>query len=174
MHRWWQHLARAADNIACSSEELRDLLEDAATRTLKKSMQGIMDAVLKIVLAGDTDLFPDFDRAIDQLRSKTADPNCQVFLDALEYECRNANYQLAIKQAVAQTADEVARRHCRLIEEHFRRQSTQSRSDQVRFRLEGARRSADFSQFKIDRKSGRIQYPNRSLRNSGMDDGVAL
>ena len=176
MQRHWKQVAKQAENIAFSPEELSESLKAA----LQKEIRDLpFEAVVrKVVPNGQGVLFsPDVTGEIEALQrdfpdSKAAQTFLAYVLDGVASGPPNPEW---LESALADTLDECAFDNSRSIEEHFLRDS-RSPETPIHLRLESARHQFDFLAL-ASQMLAPSSYSGQSLgpaKRSGLDDGPLL
>lgn len=175
MSRYWRKFAQHADNEACEIDEVRGALIIALYRDVKgipaKLMQGIKD-----VLLGNPQL--NLGGELEALRQTAAgSPFGNSILDYVIYakDCNLEGKEALIKGVMDAAVDRTGRR-VRQMEEHYKRESTDSRADRLAKRtseaVEGIQIFAHTLVNDALFSSGKNLWHHS--KKSGLDDGVMV
>lgn len=179
MRRGWKKVAEIADNRASALEEIEEAADSALSADWRADVPEAVASAICEILGGQQDsLFRDQKvMQVEALRRNTAGQG----LGQLVIEC--ALHQLISKKSGTDVAVEAVAealciwsvRHNRQIEEHYCRDSTQRRGQNLRARIERGIGAASLKglarQFL---KLGGAAVPRTPPKRTGLDDGVRL
>jgi hypothetical protein len=176
MRRRWQLVAERADKRSYTVAEIRDVLVPALERDCRDEMSPEFIAELRRV-AEEPSLFRDDSAArLEALRPLAGSGMGRAILDnvgplaVVDIE----GWSLVRESLKAAVQD---RAHCgiRQVEEHFLREATAPRANNVRARLTDGVASADFDALVARVLSAKpTPVPRVPKKQTGLDDGVSL
>ena len=179
MRRGWKQLAKCADNVAFSTEEIRNALSSALADDWREEVPGDICQQLQTILnKGQGFLFSG--KKIEWLEAlrgeRTGYPLCSVLIDCAMYAVFKEHSSDDTLAKVASSAlSERAASGARQVEEHYHRKSTQGRAVHVRERIEDNIIQSDIAQL-AKRLTGldRTERRHRPVKKTDINDGVLL
>jgi hypothetical protein len=178
MRKGWKRVAESADNKAFSAAEVREAIvpaleEDCHGEISSEFIRGLR----RVCLPKEASLFEsDAAPSLEGLRSATGAGLARVVLDyALKHAANGQAAQEIPQKALTDALVDRAARGMRQVEEHYCRESTAPRANQVRERIEEAIGGTDIGGLarRILERDGNASGP-RAPKRDGLDDGVEL
>lgn len=175
MRPWWRRLAERADRCAFGVEEVADALVPALEHECLHELAPTFLRRLRR-LSVEPGLFgPAESPQLEQLRAQTQSGLERRVLDNAALSPTEAPHRNFVARAIENAIQGHAPRFLRQIEEHYRRQSSTSRAQRVRDRLNEALGRADVSAVArnlLDPDGSRSV--SRVPLKTGLDEGVRL
>ena len=176
MRRRWQLVAERADKRSYTVAEITDALVPALERDCRDEMSPEFIAGLRRV-AEEPSLFSDDAAArLESLRSFAGSGMGRAVLDnvgplaAVDIE----GWSL-LRESLKAAVQDRANRGIRQVEEHYLREATAPRANNVRARITDGVASADFDALVARVLSAKpIRIPRAPTKQTGLDDGVSL
>ena len=179
MSNGWKKFAECVYNEAYAPVDVRDRLSEALMQDWRKEVpDSLWRRTLDILCGTQGSLFGE--QLIDQIKdlhgSFAGYPLSQVFLDYLIMSLdQGLRGDLALEKATYKALKDRTERRARQVKEHYFRRPTQGRAKDVYERIETGVAQSDLAIItaQILGKSDR-DGPRRSVRHTGLDDGVHL
>jgi hypothetical protein len=177
MRRHWKHLAERAATPAFTAEQVAEAFPVALKNEFREAPLG----QIRDILGGSaqSSLFKE-DRAAQLEGARRACPGSaagNTLIDcALEANANGLTGDAAMRTAVENALDSLARAGCRQIEEHYQREERQSTAN-VRDRLNAARSQCAHSEIASELMSddgGGADLKARLRKRTGLDEGPPL
>ena len=176
MRPWWRRLAQRADNCAFAVDEVADALVPALEREWLNELPATFLQQLRGLSAAPSLFGPAESPQLEGLRAQTQSGLARRVLDNIAVlspaEAADSNFlQRALENAVHGEAP----RYLRQIEEHYRRRSSASRTQQERARLNQALERTDVGAIarKLLEPHG-SRTASRVPLKTGLDEGVTF
>lgn len=179
MRRGWKQLAERADNVAFSTEEIRNALSSALADDWREEVSRDICQQLQTILNKDQGFLFSGEKIewLEALRGKGAGyPLCSVLIDCAMYAVfKEYSSDDTLAKVASSALSERAASGARQVEEHYYRKSTQSRAVHVRERIEDSIVQSDIAQL-AKRLTGldKTERRHRPVRKTDIDDGVPL
>ena len=179
MRRGWKQLAERADNVAFSTEEIRNALSSALADDWREEVPGDICQQLQTILnKGQGFLFSGKKiEWLEALRGESAGyPLCSVLIDCAMYAVfKEHSSDDTLAKVAGSALSERAASGVRQVEEHYHRKSNQVRAVHVRERIEDNIIQSDIAQL-AKRLTGldRTERRHRPVKKTDIDDGVLL
>lgn len=178
MRPGWKKAAECADRSASAPEDVRNASAAAFAGDWRVDVPESLARSICDIFGGQNSLFRDQRSSdLEALRRLHAGHGmAHVLIDcAVQVANSGKSGPDAAVEAVSKTLAVWSARHARQIEEHYHRESTQRRGDNVRTRLEdgisGVQQTALARQLlKVDGTTA----PRKPPKQTGLDDGVSL
>ena len=178
MRSAWKKVAERADKAAFSAEEVRDAIPAALSGDWRKEIpDSLVQKVRGMLSDGQTDFFRN--QKTEQfilLQEAAGHPLAVLFLGYVTQAVAGGlSGDKALEEAASQALADRAARGARQVEEHYHRKATQGRAVDVRQRIESGIRGSDMAT--IARRLVGVdkgKRPQRSAKQTGLDDGVQL
>jgi hypothetical protein len=175
----WQKVAEAADNQAAGADEIAERIPAALKQDWNQEVPGrLVREIAKILTENQGTLFAsDRMEKLEVLRPAAAgSPLGGTLLDhAIEIAVSGRTGIEAVTETIQSALMDRAANSSRAVEEHYHREATRERSDNVRGRIEDGVRQAPIRDLARD-LSGETDAPSVAApkKRSGLDDGVEL
>ena len=175
----WQKVAEAADNQAAGADEIAEKIPAALKQDWNQEVPGrLVRDIAKILTDNQGSLFPaGRTEKLEVLRPETAgSPLGGTLLDyAIETAASGRTKIEAVTETIQSALMDRAANSSRAVEEHYHREASRERSDNVRGRIEDSVRQAPIRDLARD-LSGETDAPAVAApqTRSGLDDGVEL
>lgn len=179
MRKAWKELAKRADNDAYASDDVRAALDGALERDWRADVPtSLPDKVLDALSVDQASLFGGDQRIerLEELRTQAlGHVSASVLIDCVIDAVRTgANGEAALQEGAALALEERAARGIRQVSEHYHRESSAARADNVADRLQRTCMQTNWSNLasqillRSDQRTGKIE------KQSGIDEGVSL
>jgi hypothetical protein len=178
MNRSWKRLAECADNEAFSVADIAGAFIPALEQSCREEVPDALLQELKRIF-GDQQR-PLFEEQkveeIAALRSTVAGfpLGCALIDGAVRTACDGTLGTEPLVEAMTQALLNRATRASRQVEEHYYRNSTDQRTQNVRDRMERALKAAALDNLARQILTGTVYAPPRSRKRTDLDDGVQL
>jgi hypothetical protein len=177
MRKGWKRVAESADNKAFSAVEVREAIVPALEEDCREISSEFIGGLRKVCLEQERSLFKnDKTPSLEGLRNSAGAGLARVVLDyALKHAANGQAAKDIPQKALTDALVDHAARGMRQVEEHYCRESTAPRANQVRERIEEAIGGADIGGLakRILKSDGNGAAPQAPKRD-GLDDGVEL
>jgi hypothetical protein len=176
MRRAWQRLAERADKRAYMAEEISDALAPALEQDCRDELASEFLSGLRCVIEESSLFRDDMAARLQVLRPEAGIGLGRAFLDNVSLLSAADHEGIAVvQQALKSALVDRANRGARQVEEHYLRESSAPRANNVRRRLEDGIGCTDFDAIvtrvlSVDPK----RAPNAPVKKKGLDDGVSL
>ena len=172
----WKKLAERADNTASSAEEVRDAVPAALGGDWRREIPDSLVRKVREILSDNQTDFLCVQKLEALRREESGYALRTVFLDcAIQAAAEGHSGDETLVEAACQSLANCATRGARQVEEHYYRKATQSRTADVRKRIESGVKGSDIATLArhllgIDRS----EQPQIPAKQTGLDDGVQL
>lgn len=177
MRKGWKRVAESADNEAFSAAEVREAIVPALEEDCREISREFIRGLRKVSLEQEGSLFKsDPTPSLEGLRDLASAGLARVVFDyAIKHAANGQAAKDIAQKAMTDALVDRAARGMRQVEEHYCRESTAPRANQVRERIEKAIGGAN-----IGGLAKRILEPDSNgaaspaPKRDGLDDGVEL
>jgi hypothetical protein len=176
MRRAWRHVAERGDKGAFTIQEISEALVPAIEQDCHADMTPGFLAGVRQILEEPSLFGNDLAARLEPLRSEAGCGIGRVLLDNVALlSAADANAFEIAQEALKAALEDRASRGARQVEEHYFRESSNPRAQNVRERLEGAISGTDFRAM-AERVLSVNPRPTPAIpvKRTGLDDGVNL
>jgi hypothetical protein len=177
MRKGWKRVAESADNKAFSAAEVREAIVPALEEDCREISPEFIGGLQKVCLEEQGSLFQnETTPSLEGLRNSAGAGLARVVLDyAIKHAATGQAAKDIPQKALTDALVDQATRGMRQVEEHYCRESTAPRANQLRERIEEAIGGADIGGLATRiLKPGSNGVAPRAAKRDGLDDGVEL
>jgi hypothetical protein len=173
MKRRWRYVAERADKRAYTAAEISEAIGPALEQDCRDEMSPEFLSGIRRVM--EPSLFrDDLPARLEALRPQAGSGLGRVVLDNVALlSPAEADGFILLKEAVKAALDDRVGRGARQVEEHYLREASAPRANNVRARLKEARSCTDFGAI-AERVLSAGPWPAAPPKQKGLDDGVTL
>jgi len=176
MRRAWRHVAERSDKRAFTAQEISDALAPALEQDCHAEMPSAFLAGIRRIVTEPSLFGGDVAARLQPLKPEAGSGMGRLLIENVAIlSAADADAVGLVQEALKRTLQDRANRGVRQVEEHYFRESTAPRANNVRGRLEEGIGCTDLGALaerilKVDPK----QTPSAPVKRTGLDDGVSL
>jgi hypothetical protein len=172
----WRRVAERGDKRAYTPQEISQALAPALEQDCRDDMRAEFIGGIRRVIEEPSLFSEDVGKRLQALRPEAGSGIGRAVLDNVELlSASNVGPVVLLQEALRAALEDRAARGARQVEEHYLRESSTRRADNVRGRLEAGIACTEFDAIatrvlSVDARSA----PRGPMKQTGLDDGVSL